>query len=347
MCGAKITSADDKLIKVPISYVADKLRNPNPDLASNIRQMRDMRAIDEKRYKEFKKQLPYIVTGWFAPPIRRTENFAYIESFIVDLDHLQEKEFGIVSLKNLVNRDSRVMLTFVSPSNDGLKILFRLKERCTDAGIFKLFYKEFVKKFSTQYNLMQVTDSATCDVTRACFMSIDSEVFYNPEAETIDIKDYLDLNNPCELFDTKHNQDEGEKKQPKTEIEKIKDPDEEALTKIKELLTGKQPQTKKKPNNIVVPEILNEIIDGLIQYIKDNGAEVYETINIQSAKKLKIKLGLKKAEINLFYGKKGFTVTSVPKGETDGEFNEVMKQLIQLYILENKKTDVTQETRNN
>lgn len=335
MCGAKITSTDDRLMKITANYIADKLRNPNPDIEAKIRQLRDMRTIDEKQYREFKKQLPYIVCGWFAPAVRRTENFAYIEAFIVDLDHLQEKQVGMLSLKNLVNQDPRVMMSFASPSEDGLKILFRLKEKCYDAGVFKVFYKVFAERFAAQYNLMQVIDAKTCDVTRACFMSVDKDVYYNPDCEPVDLKSFIDTGNPLEMFDTAREQQRNERKQPDEKPEQNSDPDEEAMRKIKELLGIKIRNGKKKKNNIVVPEILNTIVDGLTNYIKDNGAEVYDIENIQSAKKLHIQLGLKKAEINLFYGKRGFTVVSVPKGETDGELNEIMKQLIEVYISEN------------
>ena len=94
-------------------------------------------------------------------------------------------------------------------------------------------------------------------------------------------------------------------------------------------------KTSKPKSEPVVPEILNELLTGLKEYISKVGAEVYNVINIQNAKKLQIKLGLKKAEINVFHGKRGFSVVSVPKGETDGEFNEMMRQLIICYINEN------------
>ncbi len=338
MCGAKITSPNDKLMKVTVSYVADKLRSPKPEIEAQIRQMRDMLAIDEKKYREFKKQLPYIVTGWFNPPIRRTENFAYTELFILDFDHLQEKRLGIVSLKNLINQDSRVLMSFVSPGGDGLKVMFRLKEKLYDAGIFKVFYKEFAQKFANLYNLTQVVDAKTCDVTRACFMSIDNDVYFNPEAEPIDINAFINPNNPTEMFDIIRGQAKEEKTQPKlSDTPKNNDPDADALQKIANLLdqktrTKKQPQTKSQP---VVPDILNEVMDGLKTYLENSGVEVYNVINIQKAKKIQIRLGVKKAEINLFTNqKRGFTVTRVDKRETDGEFNEMMRQLVLSYIEE-------------
>ena len=63
MCGAKITSPNDKLMKVTVSYVADKLRSPKPEIEAQIRQMRDMLAIDEKKYRKSRTRLFFDVTS--------------------------------------------------------------------------------------------------------------------------------------------------------------------------------------------------------------------------------------------------------------------------------------------
>lgn len=92
--------------------------------------------------------------------------------------------------------DNRVVLCFVSPGEDGLKVLFRLKERCYDAGLYSLFYKIFVHDFAQQYNFQQVIDAKTCDVTRACFISVDADAYFNADATPIDLKAYADVDNP-------------------------------------------------------------------------------------------------------------------------------------------------------
>jgi hypothetical protein len=76
------------------------------------------------------------------------------------------------------------------------------------------------------------------------------------------------------------------------------------------------------------------IIPGLTEYIANNGAEVYEVIDIQDAKKLKIKLGLKLAEVNIFCGKRGYKVVETKRAGTDPELNDTIKELIELYIAE-------------
>lgn len=59
-----------------------------------------------------------------------------------------------------------------------------------------------------------------------------------------------------------------------------------------------------------------------------------EIINIQYGKKLRMSLGLKQAETNLFFGKRGFTVVVSPRCGTDSELNNVTADLIRSYIEE-------------
>ena len=120
------------------------------------------------------------------------------EYFVVDIDHIEEKELSINDLKTKFTQDKRVVLCFVSPGQDGLKLIFRLKERCYDAGIYSIFYKLFLSKFGAEYNIQQVIDTRTSDVARACFVSMDANAYYNPEAEPVDLNQYL--NTECLLY---------------------------------------------------------------------------------------------------------------------------------------------------
>ncbi len=83
---------------------------------------------------------------------------------------------------------------------------------------------------------------------------------------------------------------------------------------------------------VVVPEVLNEIIGDLKKYIEQTGAIVTEIKNIQYAKKIHLRIGLKEAEINLFYGKKGFTVVQSPKSGTDAKMNELAAEIVESFL---------------
>lgn len=335
--GSNIRSSADALKKVTVDYLYHSLRNPKPEISAKIRQLRIVRRLDIKQYVELKRTLPYVVCGMFNPPFRRTENFAYTEYFMVDIDHLSEKGLFPTEIRKRIEQDNRVVLSFLSPSEDGLKVLFRLKERCYDAGIYSLFYKAFVRQFSMEYQLEQVVDAHTCDVCRACFVSIDPDAYHAPEAVAIDLHAYLDVSDATALMDMKSTFAKEEKAQvcQKQEEKNVTpDPDAEALARIKELL---HPKTKKMVEKmpVYVPERLNEVMSDLKTYIENTGAIVYEVVNIQYGKKLRMKVGLRLAEINLFYGKHGFSVVQSPRCGTSSELNKLMADLINAFLDEN------------
>lgn len=334
--GKNIQSASDRLAKVTADYLYHSIKSPKTEISAKIKQLRIVRDLDRKRYSYLKKQLPYIVCGAFNLPFRRLDNFVYIEHFIIDIDHISEKEIDINSLKDKLKTDSRLVMMFLSPGEDGLKLLFNLKERCMDAGIYSIFYNKFVQSLSLQYGLEQVIDTSTSDVSRACFISMDENVFYNPNAEPVNINDYINLEDSLSLFDaaksTKKTITKGD--EIKTNNEKLPtDPDKETLNEIKMLL-GTRPRVKKE-KFVFVPEQLNEIIEELKRFIEEKGITVYEVSNIQYAKKIKCKLGAKKSEINLFYGKKGFSVVQSPSCGTSSDLNELVAQIIDVYLEEN------------
>lgn len=335
MYGTNIQSAADPLQKVQEDYLFHSLVHPKQPIEAKLRQLRVIYQIDPKTYAAQKRTLPYVVCGIFTPPYRRTEHFAYIEDFIIDIDHLSAKELGIDDVRRRIQADQRVLLCFASPSEDGLKVMFKLKERCYDAGIYAIFYKEFLRKFSLQHQLEQVADQRTSDATRACFISMDANAYYNPECECVDMNEYIDLSSPVDVFDMKHQQDKDDKKAQRQLREEARntdhDPDREAMERIKQQL-GAKPSLARETRPVFVPEQLAEIMDELKAYIEETGLIVKEVISIQYGKKIRIKMGLKEAEVNLFYGKRGFTVVKSPRCGTNGELNDICAQLIQGFI---------------
>lgn len=329
--GANIVDNMSALQKVTVKYVYDSVRNPRPNIASQIRQLRIIRGLDNKQYNLLKRRLPYLVCAIFSPPCRKTENFAYTEYFIVDIDHVTDKQFSMSELRSRIEADSRVLLSFLSPGEDGLKVMFRLKERCYDSGLYSLFYKSFVNSFSQQYGLQQVIDRQTCDVSRACFISMDADAYYNPHAEAVDMRSFLPMDNPYGLFELKRKQEE-QCRQLEKDVEKEaldKEPDKQAMAHIRELLHFK---VKKKAKPVFVPQVLNDIMDDLIRHIESAGVSVAEVRNIQYGKKMRFTLGLKRAELNLFFGKKGFSVVCSPRTGTDSELNQLMVDWVSSYI---------------
>ena len=148
-----IKDVKEALRKVPVRNLYDAVRSPREATCALLRQLKVVRQINPTQYAMLKQQLPYFVCASFNPPFRRTENFAFTEYFIVDIDHISEKGLVVSDLRRTITTDTRTMMCFLSPGGDGLKVLFRLSERCFDAGLYKVFYKVFLDRFSHQYDL--------------------------------------------------------------------------------------------------------------------------------------------------------------------------------------------------
>lgn len=330
MTGNNIVSVDEPLRKIQTDNLVSMLRNPSSEFDARIRQLRIIYNLDAKQYSMLKKSLPYVVCGIFSPPYRRKENFAYIENFIVDIDKLAEKNVSISELKSRLAEDDNVMLCFTSPSEDGLKVMFRLEERCYDANLYSIFYKEFLKMFSARHNIGQVVDTCTCDVSRACFLSVDRNLIYRPNATAVKMAAFVPEDNPLAIYDIIREQNNDAKQASENNAISC-DPDDNIMDKIKQRLNiGRQ--TKKAEHPVFVPEEIQYIMSGLKEYIEETGIQITEEISIQYGKKLKLKAGMKLAEINIFYGKRGFSVVKTPRCGTDESLNEMASLLIRTYI---------------
>lgn len=333
---ANIKSVTEELKKMPVRHLYDAVRNPREATKVLLRNLRICRDINASKYSLLKQQLPYFVCAMFNPPYRRTENFAYTEYFIVDIDHLSEKQFAPSDVRKKLEADPRTLLCFLSPGGDGLKVLFKLSERCHDAGLYKVFYKHFVHKFSHQYGLEQVVDTRTCDVARACFLSADDEAYFNSEAETIVMSEYVNPEEDVSEVMSKTRKIEKEMQELHASENKLKpaDPDEDVLSRIRSTLNA-HPHKPSNKQVAYVPQELNDIMTDLKTYVEATGAILAEVVNIQYGKKLRFRVGHRQAEINLFFGKRGFTIVQSPRTGTDKEANALMADVIDCFLAEN------------
>lgn len=334
--GSNVRNNSESLKKVTPEYLFNALRSSKPEFLSRIRQLRIVRQINESQYVQLKQQLPYFVCASFNPPFRNTKNFAFTEYFIMDIDHICEKGLILDDLRRKIESDSRTMMCFLSPGEDGLKVIMKLKDRCYDAGVYSVFYKKFVYEFSLQYDLQQVLDIRTSDVTRACFMSVDSSAYYNPDAEPVDMAEIIDMEDSSVLLMQKKEVEESmsaltDIADSSSNALEVREPDDDAMERIRGLLNMKTKKVSvERP--VFVPAILDTIQGELSNYVRDIGFMVSDIINIQYGKKIRAKLGLKNAEINLFYGKRGFSVVVSPKTGTDGTLNVLLADTVRAFI---------------
>lgn len=336
MYGTNLLSAADKLQTIELSEIYKMITHPSDEFQIQIERLRTVKSIDGKQYALLKRSLPYFVCGQFNPAFRRIQNFSVISWFVLDIDHCREKGLDLSLLRLKLQNDNRVCMSFLSPGQDGLKIVFHLKSPCYDASLFSLFYKEFAQRFSDLYGLEQVIDMRTSDVSRACFISSDSAAFYREQPEAVDTNEYILQDDVQFLLDLKNSQEHLNTKLPTTnkkEDVSEKEPDLQTLQHIREVLNMKKlPQTYRP---VPVPAILNNVISGIVHDIEDKGIQVDAVSNIQYGKKIRIKLGILMGEINLFYGKKGFSVVKSPKRGSSAELNDAAAEIIEYSLTQN------------
>lgn len=332
---------------IPIADLVEKIKNPDATIQQKIRQLRTAYTVDKKLYDNLKKTLPYFVCAKFSPAFRKKENFAFTDYFILDIDHISQKSYSIAELRDRIQKDNRVFISFVSPSEDGLKVLFRLQDRCLDANVYSVFYKKFVFEFSQQHKLEQVIDAVTSDVSRACFVSFDPNVYYNQDADFVNMNDYVSEDNVGKFFTEEKEVENKIKKENQGLIELLNEvddgnnsadtePDSQTIDEIKKKL---KIVIKKKPVvTVFVPEQLDEIAEELKTKVEETGVVVETIKNIYYGKQIMFKIGQKKAEVNVFYSPKRneCSVVASTRTGTDLELNEMMKESIESLLAQMK-----------
>lgn len=333
--GTNITVGSDRLFPISVEDFYHRIRCPKPAIDSLVRQLRTIRLIDDKRYQALKRTLPYVVCGTFTPPMRKIENFGCTEFFILDLDHLMPNSIDINELRERLKDDELVHMCFASPGGDGLKVMFRLKKPCYDAGLYSLFYRAFAQRWASANGLEQVADTRTCDVARACFVSVDDKAWHNPDSIAVDVADYIDVDNPQALSDEFHRQHSGmeqgaQETRLETEATSL-DPDDDVMARIRAQLSAREVKSAPQPQ-VYVPQEVERVLGGIIKEIEDIGVEVSEVREIQYGKKIIMRSNLRKAELNLFYGQRGFTVVESPRRGTSAELNALMARLVRQHL---------------
>jgi len=323
--GRNIVAQNDPLRKITLEEFLSIISKPEADLKSKIQQLRTVQSIDRKKYQSLKKMLPYVTCGIFNPPYRRTENFASISTFIIDIDHLSEKGYDLNSLRDKLKLDDRIQMIFVSPGNDGLKLLFCLDQKCYDSAKYSIFYKLFSARFSQEYNLGQAVDKVTSDVTRACFLSADEDAWINPFCVPVSMEAFINFEDHRSVKqaqeEIKEMTDVSDLKVAEETDDGKKDLPADILQHIKEKLN---PNIRTKiEKQIFVPDELLAVVAKVEETMLSYGITTKKAENIHYGKKFVFELDNRWAQLNLFYGKQGFKIVKTPASGSNNDLAEV------------------------
>ena len=336
--GTHLLSQDEQMTSITMTDLYTMIRQKDSSLASQQAVLRSILSIDAQKYRNLKKNLPYFVCGKFVTGRRKMDEFTSTSGFVIDIDHYNHPNKTLDELKEELAVDNRIALLYTSPSGNGLKILFILDMPCQDANIYAAFYRQFAMSFAKEHDITNFVDYKTNDVTRACFLAHDPNCRINPNATTISIDKYVNLNNVDmflnndRLLDSTCN-DLTYQEEVDCETTKSVDPNEETLKHIRDILTvNKRKRTQKEDTMFIVPTEIKNIMDGLRALIDEAGVELYETRGIQYGIKLMLRTTLLQAEINVFYGKRGYSVVLSPKKGTSKQLGCMMQELVSDYL---------------
>jgi len=334
--GENIQQAGVQMDPLTPEDLIDLLRN-NQQLREETARLRRVRAMDEAAYARLKVRLPYFSGSRFVNGIRRGAFFHEAWAIILDVDHLASSPEELQAWRERLAADPRVWLLFTSPGGDGLKLVLRLQEPCTDTKQFSDFYKAFAYDFAARHQLGDHLDPRTSDCTRVCFLVHDPQPIVNPQAQAIDWAAYLPL---LTLF-------EDEEKMPPASIasreaaeaddeEESPDPPNESHNirpdVYRDILRRLESRARPKPlggRAPVVPGILAEVMPRIREALQAHSISIQDERDIQYGKKLACQSGADRAEVNIFFGKRGFSVVSVPRRQSHEDLEKLLVFLVE------------------
>jgi hypothetical protein len=296
---------------VPLEAIT--MRNLAPKFSDKtlkvtIDQLRKLKNIDKTSFDFLKRKLPYFIGAEFKDNFRCSENFCQVNFLIIDIDAFGDAK-KIEHLKQTICKDARVKLAFISPSGNGLKILFQLSSPIFSLKQYSNFYQIFSRNFAKQYAIENYVDFSTNDATRICFLSYDENVFYNNYATNLAVDVYSDTRFPFTDEVENHNRVD------KSVTTKQDNPNISAQT-YAEILKTLKPKTLKKQKKYTVPAPLKALKEILPTHFHKHKINLLNIDEINYGLKLKIGDTNLFTIINIYYGKNGFSVVKNPSKNT-------------------------------
>ncbi|WP_157209284.1 DUF3987 domain-containing protein [Mariniflexile maritimum] len=138
---------------------------------------------DEKTAEEIKSNLlGFTTSGTFGESRTKANITTYSQVICLDFDDIPVAEIN--NLITLINGCRYTFASFISPSNEGLKVFIKVnsnaEQHTTVYNQIANFYKEL-----SGYDF----DAKCKDITRLCFVSYDADLFLNEKAVIYEVKE--------------------------------------------------------------------------------------------------------------------------------------------------------------
>lgn len=328
--------------------IYNRITTGSHGLEKQIYNLRTILTISEGNYQQAKRELPFFTLAVFHPAIRKKENFAAAYGMVIDIDKLDISPAQFNAIRERIRDQSTTAMEFVSPSQNGIKVIIKFTEPIKDAVLYSNFYKSFLHQWAKKTNLQDYVDYKTSDASRITFLSYDPSAYFNPEAEKL---------NPNKLFGQEefpfHSETKSRQKKTEgsttsldqaqiSEAENInsgtnsnetdassQDLRAETLLAIRQRLRKKDPPKKIHHDpNIYVPDEVNSSLPKIEKELANFNVKLIESRPIQYGRKVKVGIPGAWAVVNVFYGAKGFSVVATPMRGSDSELATLTKDVL-------------------
>lgn len=156
---------------MPLSSVLKLIHKPNINVFHVIKALRHTSTLTKQEKSNKKASLPSICFSGTFHYRNKKDLVKYSGIICIDFDHIPY----VKEAKQYITQDPYVLAAFISPSGDGLKLLFEVP---TDDPALHVRRVQTI----TSYINEQWSDYATylnelTDINRVCYMSYDPEIF--------------------------------------------------------------------------------------------------------------------------------------------------------------------------
>jgi hypothetical protein len=327
MYGQHSASPDDQLVKMPLDRLHRAIAYPSAQLREQVKHLRLIQAMDPGSFHRLRSELPYFVCGRFHPPTRRRDHFSAARCLVIRLHRFQEAGVDRPALVEMLRADSRLVLAYTAADGDGLHLLFRLRDPCFDTGLYSLFYQAFVQQLADRYELEKVIDLQTPGVTQPFFLSADPAAFFHPQAKDVVLEQVFDPHDPdVQRRVIKRQKGLREQQEPQPQQPDKEPLSDKVLHDIKKKLNPNFKPRKRKGSG--QPPELQRFMPRLKEKLKELELELLLAEPIPFGRKLRVGTGDQWAELNLFFGKEGFSVVKTTQTGSHAQLADTVYQIL-------------------
>ncbi len=188
----------DDIEKNPISMsyndIAQEIINPQQEIKDSIQKIR----ANHPNKKAIKDNLfSFMISG----EVQGGKGYNRFKTYngVIGLDIDDQDETTLNELIDKLKHDGNIYMYFISPSGEGLKVFYRMEDRLKNrmqeiinqkkffyaADSHKIMYNALKIWFTNRYNIN--LDNSVSNMSRQCFMSHDPNLYYNPDAELLNL----------------------------------------------------------------------------------------------------------------------------------------------------------------